>query len=414
MANILWVWTFHRITDYWGPIPYFQAGKPGKTVPYDSQDKIYDDFFKRLTAAVAVLKTHVGENHYGTYDLIYGGDVNRWIKFGNSLRLRLALRISKVDPARAKTEAEAAVADGVMTASAAITDPSAMTSGDDAFVLRSAVGTDGNGLQAMSDWNEFRMSATMASVLKGYNDPRMPQFFLPAKNTGQYSGIRNGLTVDDIGLDPMKPDNNSHVGQRWSSTNVVDKNGAVLGSATSIATGQNIMVTAESFFNRAEGALLGWNMGGQTAQQLYEEGIRQSLIQWNITDATVQNNYINSIATPIPPGDYFNSPAVSSIPVKWGATTDIQLQQIATQKWLALYPDGVEAWADFRRGHYMKMYPIIKSDNPNIPDPTTNWIRRLTFLLSEQQTNGDAVKAAEQLLGPGGDKISTPLWWDKN
>lgn len=70
MANILWVWVFHRVTDYWGPIPYFSAGKAGKTVPYDSQDKIYDDFFKRLTAAVAVLKTHAGENHYGSYDLI--------------------------------------------------------------------------------------------------------------------------------------------------------------------------------------------------------------------------------------------------------------------------------------------------------------------------------------------------------
>lgn len=414
MANILWVWTFHRVTDYWGPIPYFSAGQTATSIPYDPQDKIYDDFFKRLTAAVTVLKTHSGENHYGTYDLIYGGDVDRWIKFGNSLRLRLALRISKVDPARAKTEAEAAVASGVMTASAAITDPTAMTSGDDAFVLRSAVGTDGNGLQAMSDWNEFRMSATMASVLNGYQDPREPVYFLPAKNTGLYSGIRNGMTVAQIGLDPMKPDNNSHVGQRWSSTGVVDKNGNVLGSATSIATAQNIMVTAESFFNRAEGVLLGWNMGGGTAQTYYEEGIRQSMTQWNITNTTVQDTYINSAATPAAPGDYFNSPPVSTIPIKWGATTDIQLQQIATQKWLALYPDGIEAWADYRRGHYMKMYPIIKSDNPDIPDPTTNWIRRLTFLLSEQQTNGDAVTKAVGLLGPGGDKISTPLWWDKN
>jgi hypothetical protein len=155
-------------------------------------------------------------------------------------------------------------------------------------------------------------------------------------------------------------------------------------------------------------------MGGGTAQSYYEEGIRQSMIQWNITNATTQNTYIASTATPVAPGDYFASPAVSNIPIKWGATTDIQLQQIATQKWLALYPDGIEAWADYRRGHYMKMYPIIKSDNPDIPDPTTNWIRRLTFLLSEQQTNGDAVSKAATLLGPGGDKISTPLWWDKN
>src|SRR5665213_1438567 len=138
MASIWWVYTFHRVTDYWGPMPYLSAGTAGNSVPYDPQDKIYDDFFKRLAAAADVLKQHAGENHFGSYDLIYGGDVNRWYKFANSLRLRLAIRISKVDPARAKTEAEAAVANGVMTTSVPITDPTAQTSGDDAFVQRSA------------------------------------------------------------------------------------------------------------------------------------------------------------------------------------------------------------------------------------------------------------------------------------
>lgn len=414
MANILWVEVFHKVTDYWGPIPYFSAGQPGKTVPYDAQDKIYDDFFKRLAGAVAVLQTHAHENHYGSYDLIYGGDVDRWIKFGNSLRLRLALRISKVDPARAKTEAEAAVAAGVMTTSAPITDPTAMTSGDDAFVLRSAVNTDGNGLQAMSDWNEFRMSATMASVLNGYQDPREPSYFLPAVNTNKYSGLRNGLSIDQLGLAQNLAGNNSHVGQRWSSTAVVDKLGNVTGSASSIATAQNIMVTAESYFNRAEGALLGWNMGG-TAKDLYNQGITQSLIQWNVTNATVQNTYINSVLTPVAPGDQQASPAVSNIPVLFNTTDNtIALQQIQTQKWLALYPDGIEAWADYRRGHYMKLYPVVNSDNPDLPDPTTQWIRRLTFLASEIQNNGPAVQAAVGLLGSGGDKITTPLWWDKN
>jgi hypothetical protein len=414
MASILWVWVFHRVTDYWGPIPYFSAGKPGKTVPYDAQDKIYDDFFKRLTAAVAVLKTHAGENHYGTYDLIYGGDVNRWIKFGNSLRLRLALRISKVDPARAKTEAEAAVAGGVMSNSAAITDPTAMTTGDDAFVLRSPKNTDGNGLQAMSDWNEFRMSATMASVLNGYKDPREPSYFLPAFATGKYSGLRNGLTADQLGLTPNLAGNNSHVGQRWSSTAVVDKNGNMLGSASSIATGQNIMVTAESYFNRAEGALLGWNMGG-SAKDLYNQGITQSLIQWNVTSTAVQQAYINSVDTPIAPGDYLNSLAVSNIPILFNTSdNNIALQQISTQKWLALYPDGIEAWADYRRAHYMKLYPVANSDNSDLPDPTKQWIRRITFLESEFENNNAAVTDAVKLLGSGGDKITTPLWWDKN
>jgi len=412
MANVWWVYTFHRVTDYWGPIPYFSAGKGGTSIPYDPQDKIYADFFKRLASASTILKAHSGENHYGSYDLIYGGDVNRWYKFANSLRLRLALRVSKVDPANAKIQAEAAVAAGVMTSSAAIADPTAMTSGDDAFVQRSAKNNDGNGLQSMSDWDEFRMSASMASVLNGYQDPRLPQYFLPAKNTGVYSGLRNGLTVDQLGKVPNVAANNSHVGQRYSSTAIVDKNGSVLGSANSIATGQNVMVTAESYFNRAEGALLGWSMGG-SAKDLYNLGITNSLIQWNVTNVAVQTAYINSVKTPVAPGDYLNSPAMASIPVLFGIDAATQLEQIATQKWLSLYPDGMEAWADFRRSRKLKLYPVANSDNPDITNTSTQIIRRIPFLDDEKKANAAAVTAAITLLG-GPDKVTTPLWWDKN
>ncbi|HEX9512468.1 MAG TPA: SusD/RagB family nutrient-binding outer membrane lipoprotein [Puia sp.] len=415
MASVMWVYSFHRVTDYWGPIPYFKAGVPDSAVAYDPQDKIYDDFFKRLAAAAAVLKTHAGENHYGSYDLIYGGDVNRWIKFANSLRLRLALRISKVDPARAQTEAEAAVAGGVMTTSAVITDPTAQTSGDDALVERSAKGSDGNGLQSMSDWNEFRMSASMASVLNGYQDPRLPVYFLPTYNTSittkQYHGLRNGLSVNQLTLPLNNHDNNSHVGTRWSSTNIVDLNGAVTGSATSMATGQNMMCVAEIYFLRAEGALLGWNMGGPTAQQLYNAGITNSMTQWGITNATTIQNYINSTNTPIPPGDYLNSPAMTNIPVKYAAGS--ALEQIMTQKWLAMYPDGMEAWADYRRSHVLKLYPVVNSDNPLITNTSTQWLRRIPFLDSEKRNNASAVTAATALLG-GADNVLTPLWWDKN
>jgi hypothetical protein len=418
MAQVWWVYTFQRVTDYWGPIPYFSVGKAGNSVSYDAQKDIYADFIKRLAGAAAVLHQHEGENHYGSYDLVYGGDVNRWIKFANSLRLRIAIRMSKVDPTTAKSVAEAAVADGagkwIMTNSAPITDPTAQTSGDDAFVQRSAKGgPDGNGLQSMSDWNEFRMSASMASVLNGYQDPRLPQYFLPALNTGLYSGIRNGLSVAQLGLAPSQAANNSHDGQRWASTNVVDKNGNVLGSANAISTAQNVMVVAETYFNRAEGAVLGWNMGG-TAKDLYNAGILNSLIQWNVTNAGTQNAYITSTKTPVAPGDQQNSPAMTNIPVLFDASnTTTQLEQIATQKWLALYPDGMEAWADYRRSHVLKLYPVVNSDNPDITNTSTQWIRRIPFLLSEQQTNGAAVTAAGTLLG-GPDKVTTPLWWDKN
>jgi len=397
LANVLWVLVFHRVTDYWGPIPYFQAGVPANSVPYDPQDKIYDDFFKRLASAITVLKANQSAKPYGDFDIMYAGDVVKWLKFANTLRLRLALRISKVDPARAKTEAEAAVADGVLT-----TSP-----GEDAYVQRSLTGDDNNGLSIMSDWNEFRMSASMESVLKGYADPRMPVYFLPAVRTGTYEGERNGLTATQLTQSVNLHDANSHAGPRWAST------GYPGGTPGYLSTPQNVMAVAEAYFLRAEGALLGWNMGG-TAQTLYEQGITNSMKQWGIADAAAITAYINSTATPIAPNDFLNSPPVATIPVKWVAgNVATENQQIATQKWLAMYPDGMEAWADYRRSRYLKLYPVANSDNPDITNTTTQWIRRIPFLLSEKQNNGAEVDKAVGLLG-GPDKVTTPLWWDKN
>jgi len=391
LANIWWVYAFHRVTDYWGPIPYFSAGVAGTSVPYDPQDKIYDDFFKRLAAATTILETKRSEQPFGKFDLLFNGNVDKWIKFANTLRLRLSIRISNVDPARAKTEGEAAYAGEVF----------ATSPGDDTYAPRNSL--DVNRLSQMSDWNEFRMSAAMESVLKGYDDPRKTEYFIPAKNTGTYDGLRNGLSENQLGEAINKPDANSHVGPRWTSP-------AYGGIADYLSTPANVMCAAEAWFLRAEGALLGWNMGG-TAKELYENGIRNSMIQWGITDNTAIQNYINSTALPVAPDDFLNSPAVTDIPVSFSNDINVQKEQIATQKWLALFPDAMEAWADYRRGHYNKLYPVVNSDNPDLTDPSTQWIRRITFLLSERQSNGPEVEKAINLLG-GPDKITTPLWWD--
>src|ERR1035437_280346 len=394
LANIWWVYAFHRVTDYWGPIPYFDAGKPGTSVPYDSQDKIYDDFFKRLDAAVTVLKGKTNEHPFGAYDLIYKGDVNKWIKFANTLRLRLAMRISNVNPALAKVEGEAAFAGGVFT-----------NSPDDDALLQKNL-KDINPISQMSEWNEFRMSASMESVLKGYGDPRISIYFIPTVNTGTYEGLRNGLSTTQLSLDVNKKNANSHVGPRWTSP-------ASGGIANYLSTSLNVMCTAEAYFLRAEGALRGWNMGGN-AKVLYEAGITNSMTQWGILDNTIIQAYINSTAIPIAPGDYLQSPPLANVPVKFNTSDgNIQLEQIAIQKWLALFPDGVEAWADYRRSRSFILYPVANSDNLDITNTSTQWIRRITFLLSEKISNGAAVNKAVQLLG-GPDKITTPLWWDKN
>ena len=393
LASIWQVYAFHRVTDYWGPIPYFKAGQPGTSVPYDPQDQIYDDFFKRLDSSVNVLKTKTDEKPFGNYDLIFGGDVNKWIKFANTLRLRLAVRISNVDPERARAEAEAAYAGGVFTSSPE----------DDVYAPKSSL--DVNRLSQMSTWNEFRMSATMESVLKGYNDPRIKEYFIPAQATGTYEGLRNGLSPEQQGEPENTAAANSHVGPRWSDPGSG-------GIATYLETPANVMSASEAYFLRAEGAMRGWNMGG-TAKELYEAGITNSMKQWGITDNAAISNYINSNAVPVAPNDFLNSPPVSNIPVRFSNDPEVQKKQIATQKWIALFPDGIEAWAEARRSGAVSLYPVANSENPDITNPSTQWIRRIPFLLSEKMSNGEEVEKAIQLLG-GEDKITTPLWWDKN
>jgi len=401
LAEVMWVYTFHRLTDTWGPVPYFSAGLSGESVPYDAQDKIYDDMFKKLDAAVATLNANKDKVPYGTFDLIYSGDVNKWIRFANTLRLRLAVRISKVDATRAKTEGEKAITTGGV-----LEDSPA----HDALIFRTLKGDDFNGLTVM-DWNEFRMSSTMESVLKGYNDPRIAEYFTKAAGTNDYDGLRNGLPAGDMALPLNSAANNSNKGPRWDKS----LNGTM-------ETPSNVMATAEAWFLRAEGVLLGWNMGGGTAETYYNRGIKESMKQWGITDDAAITAYQNSNATPIAPGDAQGSPAVSTAPIKYRAagTLEEQREQITIQKWISLFPEGVEAWADIRRSRAFKLYPVVQSDNTDLPTaaninvPTNNWIRRIPFITDEKVTNGKEVDAAVPLLGAGGDKISTPLWWDKN
>lgn len=391
LANILWVYAFHHLTDYFGPVAYLQAGDPAESIPYDSQKSIYEDFFKRLDQAVTNLKPLSGQNIFGTSDIIFGGDVDKWISFANTLRLRLALRVVNVLPDEAKKQAEAAVAAGVMT------DVS-----QSAWILKTLDGSDGNGLARIASFNEFSMSATMASYLKGYDDPRLSAYFQPAVQGGTYRGIRNGNTAVDQNKPQNTADFNSNIGTHW----VTRSNGAWMPDLTA---SQPVMYAAEAYFLRAEGALNGWNMGG-TAEDLYKKGVETSFKEWGVTDAATLNAYLNGNGRPVAPGDLGNSAAVSDIPVKWAASTEMQRAQIGTQKWLATYPDGMEGWASYRRSGYPVMYPVVHSDNSDLPQG--KFIQRLPYASSEYTTNKEEVEKGVDLLG-GPDKVSTPLWWAK-
>jgi hypothetical protein len=396
----LWkVQLYHRQTDYWGPMIYSKFGNGETSVPYDSQKDIYMDFFKLLDEASVVLAANRNAKPFGTNDLVYSGDVPKYLKFLNSLRLRLALRISYIDPARAKIEAEKSISgpEGVIINNA------------DNAMLKSTL-NNLNKLSTITYISEFVMSATMASIMNGYEDPRIPVYTQPCcgrlqqVKVGGLVGFRNGVPVAQRGtnLDTRY----SYAGIKWlpianGGTNEPDA----------------LIEAAEVFFLRAEGALRGWNMGG-TAEQLYNSGIRASLqFRAGSSDAVI-NAYIASTKTPVAPKlsngspDAYNSPPVTDIPVKFETTGTFERrqEQIITQKWLALFPiNDVEAWAERRRTGYPRGYAVIISQNPRVPKNAL--MRRLRYPPLAYSTNNAATTAAATLLG-GPDENDTRLWWD--
>ncbi|MBM3442407.1 MAG: SusD/RagB family nutrient-binding outer membrane lipoprotein [Bacteroidetes bacterium] len=383
VANIWKVQAFLPRTDYWGPIPYSKVGSGDKSIEYDTQEAIYKDFFAILKQSVQNLQAYRGQTlALGANDQVYNGNVDKWIRFANSMRLRLALRVSAVDPALAKSEAEAAVAGGVLTSNV-----------DDALLK-----TTTNSLNPMCQataWNEFRMSAAMESVLKGYNDPRMNVMYAPAAATGQYKGLRNGYSQVQLGLTENGPNANSNVATRYLPDNM-------------FSTPFLVMYAAESWFLRAEGALNGWAMGG-LAKDLYESGIRTSMASWGFTGAAV-NTYIAGTTRPIALTDGVRTPALSDIPVRFEATAAKQREQILTQKWIANWPNGHEAWAEFRRTGFPKLYPRINSDEPLVPGNSV--VRRTPYTSGELATNPKGVASGVTKLG-GPDNPTTRLWWNK-
>ena len=173
------------------------------------------------------------------------------------------------------------------------------------------------------------------------------------------------------------------------------------------------MTAAEVWLLRAEGALLNWQMKG-TAKDLYEQGIRTSLSQHGL-DAQA-DAYLASTHQPAAYDGVYRSPsaaAPSDITVAWddAATTEKKLERIITQKWIAMYPLGQEAWSEFRRTGYPKLFPVV--DNlSNGAVNTEIQVRRLPFPESEYTGNKAEVEKAVKLLG-GADTGGTRLWWDK-
>lgn len=398
LAQILKISAWHKTTDMFGPIPYKNAGEMMLVVPYDSQEDVYKCFFEDLTAAIDVLtpKAEVGGKVLANFDVVYAGDVKKWVKYANSLMLRLAMRIRYVDATTAQKYAEQAVNHTI----------GVMESKDDEAKMGTGAGlTFVNNIETLANqYAEARMGSSMFAYLAGYQDPRLKAYFKEAAS-------EDAVQVGSFGKYLAVPTGHSVAKS--------DKDGFFLYSLPNVekTTPTYWMRASEVYFLRAEGALLKWNMKG-TAEGLYKQGIETSFAENNVSASV--DAYMNSGNTPT---TYTNSrPSVNELAptqatAAWDATSlEQQLEKIMIQKWIALYPNGQEAWSEWRRTGYPKLHKVVNNfgRSQGVTD-VTQGIRRMIYPANKSTSEADKanLQKAVEMLGPGGDASTTRLWWDK-
>lgn len=392
-AKLIRILGMSRLTAYHGPVIFTKFGEePAK---YDSEPDLYNAFFTQLDEIQAVFNANMDYVGLTKFDASYGGNIAQWNKLVNSMRLRLAIRISKVDPALAKAQGEKA-----------LSEPGGLieTNGDNFMV--SLYGDVFPPVTISFGWGDTRMSASMESILIGYKDPRVAKFFDPATDDSlypdhpdyPYKGIRNGAEL-------------VAKGDRLSYSNI--------SSDFKSVENRRFFTAAETMFLKAEAALRGW-AGAGSAWENYEAGVNLSFADWGagspaayLADNTsLPLDYNDPKADPGPVND-FVSRITNTVAWDDGASDEIKLEKIITQKWINAYTNSIEPWVDHRRTGYPKLPYNYKNDSSADWGiiPANDFLRRQVFVTSQRENNAASVAEATGFLG-GPDEIGTRLWWD--
>ena len=386
-ASIIRVGVMLRVADTYGPIPYSKMGQGEFAVAYDDVKDLYHNMIADLTKSIEVLSGVSGASTaYADYDIMYQGDFSKWVKYANSLKLRMAVRIAAVDTEYAKQVMAEAIQSGAIESNS---DNASIKTTNNPFRL------------ASQDWGDLAVNATLTAYMNGYNDPRIDKYMTTSKQ--QYCGARMGNNSDNF------KNNYGQPGDYGASANyskpAFERNSPL-----------PVFYAAETHFLKAEAALQGWLPGGDAAAKgYYEQGIKTSMEQYNVT----MGDYLSSTVKPAGFTDKINSAdsytfTETAATVSWEDGNN-KLQKIITQKWIANYPIGFEAWNDFRRTGYPEMVPPKNnlSSAGYIGDiDNRRMVRRLPYPSTEKQSNSANVDAAISMLG-GPDTGNTDLWWAK-
>ncbi|HET9949367.1 MAG TPA: SusD/RagB family nutrient-binding outer membrane lipoprotein, partial [Longimicrobiales bacterium] len=366
-AEVMSVYGFMILTDYFGDIPYSEAlqltPEGGETFPaYDSQADIYPDLIARLEAAEDMFDPTALVD-WGDFDPIYQGDVEGWRLFANSLQLRLSMRMANAAP----TEAAAAFA-------AAWGEPRFASVADEADVDWAPTYPGANpvyeGIVYAGRLGDFRMSQSLIDRLIAFNDPRLPIYAEPAENDGQFRGMRNGL-LPAAHTPPRGASDFSTIGQYFLEP----------------TTPSDLLSYAETLFLGAEAAERGWI--ADDAETLYEAGITAAMEDVGVDPADI-TTYLGQASVGYTTGTYRGVDAIH------------------VQKWIALFLAGPEAFTDLRR--YGWSWNLDAGSTGESLEPAENsalpagmFPGRLTYPDTEGLLNPDNY--------PGDQPLQATLWW---
>lgn len=330
--DIFMSFTFQFVTDLWGDVPYSQAFQPGEYPfpAYDSQADIYTDMVSKVQAAVAAIDTSA--DGFDSGDVLFDGDMAAWQAFGNALLIRLGMRMSNANPTAAAAAVAAGFGGTLPTSDVMFT-----------FDANQAVANPFYQDRVISTRDDFRISELMVTTLNNQADPRLPMYAEPAPGGTAIVGMPYGL-IDADAFD------------RKNTTSDIHEN--IEFNATAPAY---LISMAEIEFFRAEAIARGYITGDDAAA--FEAAIDASLAQWGVSTAGFAAG------------------------ITYGTTLAEKLQAIGEQKWIALYTNGVEAFAEWRRLGFPALSPGAGATQATIP-------MRMLYPVTEEQTNKDNLALA--------------------
>ena len=412
IARIMKVWAFAKVTDTYGDIPYFQSSLPQEDAiynpTYDTQKSIYEDFFMELKAAASEMDA--SKESYGAADLVYGGDVDKWRKFANSLRLRLALRLRYVDKQMAiDNMSDLQEADLILSRE------------DDANMFTSTDNQDNNNsnyvrvLNSGSSLTKRGIGQEIVNNMINKNDPRIKIWADTAKAEFpkddpdlDYFGYRGTPLLGLVPVENKYPwglESASRISDLWY-VQVIEI---------------PVLRSSEMYFALAESVLFGLRSGD--AQGYYKKGMEEAL-NWakefydtskpqlpdvlerlypDWSEADIELLLTHKELTQGEIDTFLATPAA----VLSGSPEE-QLEQIIVQKNIGLYPQEYQNWAEWRRTGY----PIVQV-GPDDDDLKGESPRRMPWPNVEQTVNGDNYAEAETRIS-GGDLRLSKVWWDAN